>query len=120
MPKPKDITINRQQQGTVFVHFNKNDDIWNGLFYKTPFLNRPDSTRGHFWSVSFADWNPRMLDPYEPPHYLTPKEREEQRKHHAENEAKILRIQAVEIIQLRIIGNNEVIAELKYLNPPEV
>lgn len=120
MPKPKDITINRQQQGTVFVHFNKNDDIWNGLFYKTPFLNRSDSTRGRFWSVRFAEWNPKMLAPYDAPHYLSVKEREIQRKRHDENEEKILRIQAVEIIQLRLIGHNEVIAELKYLNPPEV
>ena len=60
-----------------------------------------------------------MLAPYDEPHYLSVKEREIQRKRHDENEEKILRIQAVEIIQLRLIGHNEVIAELKYLNPPE-
>lgn len=121
MPKPQqDITINKKEQGTVFVHFNKNDDIWKGLFYETPFLNRSDSSRGRFWAVSFADWNPKLLAPYDAPHYLSVKEREIQSQRHDENEEKILRIQAVEIIQLRLIGNNEVIAELKYLNPPEV
>lgn len=120
MPKPQqDITINRKEQGTVFVHFKKNDDIWKGLFYETPFLNRSDSSRGRFWAVDFAEWNPHLLAPYEAPHYLSDKEKEKQSKLHDENEEKILRIQAVEIIQLRMIGNNEVIAELKYLNPPE-
>lgn len=121
MPKPQqDITINRKEQGTVFVHFKKNDNIWKGLFYETPFLNRSDSSRGSFWPVRFAEWNPKMLAPYDEPHYLSAKESEIQSKRHDENEEKILRIQAVEIIQLRMIGNNEVIAELKYLNPPEV
>ena len=119
-PKPQqDITINKKEQGTVFVHFKKNDDIWKGLFYETPFLNRSDSSRGRFWSVDFAEWNPHLLAPYEAPHYLSPMEKERESKRHDENEEKILRIQAVEIIQLRMIGNNEVIAELKYLNPPE-
>ena len=123
MPKPpkpqQDITISKKEQGTVFVHFKKNDDIWKGLFYETPFLNRSDSSRGRFWSVDFAEWNPNLLAPYEAPHYLSPMEKERESKRHDENEEKILRIQAVEIIQLRMIGNNEVIAELKYLNPPE-
>jgi hypothetical protein len=117
---PQNITVTKQQAGTVFVHCKKGDKIWKGLFYETPFLNRSDSSRGHFWSVEFSEWNPNILAPYREPHYLSAEAKMRESRQHDENEKTILRVQAVDVVQLKLIGNNEVIAEVRYLNPPEV
>ena len=117
---PQNITVKKQQAGTVFVHCKKGDNIWKGLVYSTPFLNRSDSSRGRFWAVAFADWNPSILAPYSDPHWLSPEVRMRESRQHDENEQTILRVQAVDVVQLKFIGNNEVIAEVRYLNPPEV
>lgn len=119
-PQPQNITVTKQQAGTVFVHCKKGDNIWKGLFYETPFLNRSDSSRGHFWAVAFADWNPKILAPYREPHYLSTEAKMKESRQHDENEKTILRVQAVDVVQLKFIGNNEVIAEVRYINPPEV
>lgn len=121
--KPKsepqqDITIQKQQEGTFFVTCRKNDSIWNGLFYKTPFLNQVDTSRGNFDGVRFINSN--RIEPYHDDNYASCEQNDKWRKQHNENVQAILRIQAVEVIQIRIIGNNDVIAELRYLNPPEV
>lgn len=117
---PQNITVTKQQAGTVFVHCKKGDNIWNGLFYETPFLNRFDSSRGRFWAVEFIEWNPSILAPYNDAHWLSSTENAKAEQRHDENEQTILRVQAVDVVQLKFIGNDEVIAEVRYLNPPEV
>lgn len=117
-PDVTKIEINKREQGSVFVHCHKDDNIWNGLFYKTPFLNREDSSRGHFYTVRFD--TPTRLKSYDDVHWLTSAENDRDRKRHYDNQKTILRIQAVDVIQIRFINDTEVIAEVKYLNPKEV
>ena len=117
-PDVTKIEINKREQGSVFVHCRKDDNIWRGLFYKTPFLNREDSSRGHFYAVRFD--SPTRLKYYEARHWLSSEENDLGRKQHYDNQKTILRIQAVDVIQIRFISETEVIAEVKYLNPKEV
>lgn len=117
-PDVTKIEINKREQGSIFVHCCKNDNIWNGLFYKTPFLNRIDESRGKFYSVRFE--TPNRLKSYEDMHWLSEAENDRHRKSHYENQKTILHIQAVDVIQIRFISDTEVIAEVKYLNPKEV
>ncbi len=117
-PDVTKIEINKREQGSVFVHCHKNDNIWNGLFYKTPFLNREDSSRGCFYTVRFD--SPTHLKSYEGVRYLTQEENDRERKRHYDNQKTILRIQAVDVIQIRFISDTEVIVEVKYLNPKVV
>ena len=117
-PDVTKIEINKREEGSVFVHCHKDDNIWNGLFYKTPFLNREDSSRGHFYVVKFD--SPTRLKSYEEMRWLTSEENDRDRKRHYENQKTILRIQAVDVIQIRFINDTEVIVEVKYINPKEV
>lgn len=119
-PDVTKIEINKREQGSIFVNCEKGDNVWNGLFYKTPFLNRSDSSRGSFWPVSFTEHNPHIIDSYNDPPYLSHEERQRGRQRHDANIEKVLRIQAVDVIQIRFISDTEVIAEVKYLNPKEV
>lgn len=119
-PKKPDVTkieIKKSEEGSVFVHCRKDDNIWKGLFYNTPFLNRDDKSRGNFYSVKFD--SPTRLKSYEEMRWLTSEENDRDRKRHNENQKTILRIQAVDVIQIRFINDTEVIAEVKYLNPKE-
>ena len=117
-PDVTKIEINKREEGSVFVHCHKNDNIWNGLFYKTPFLNREDNSRGSFYAVRFD--SPTRLKSYEELRWLTSEENDRDRKRHYENQKTILRIQAVDVIQIRFINDTEVIVEVKYINPKEV
>ena len=119
-PKKPDVTkieIKKSEEGSVFVHCRKDYNIWKGLFYNTPFLNRDDKSRGNFYSVKFD--SPTRLKSYEEMRWLTSEENDRDRKRHNENQKTILRIQAVDVIQIRFINDTEVIAEVKYLNPKE-
>ena len=77
-PDVTKIEINKREEGSVFVHCHKNDNIWNGLFYKTPFLNREDNSRGSFYAVRFD--SPTRLKSYEELRWLTSEENDRDRK----------------------------------------
>ena len=117
-PDVTKIEINKREQGSIFVNCEKGDDVWNGLFYKTPFLNRADESRGNFYTVRFD--SPTRLKSFEEMRFWSYEETERNRKRFYDNQQKILRIQAVDVIQIRFISDTEVIAEVKYLNPKEV
>ena len=121
--KKQDVTkivINKREDKSVFIKCEKDDNIWKGLFYSTPFLNRSDSSRGHFYTVEFEKHNPNIIRRYEDWRWCTAEENARNRKQHNKNIETILRIQAVDVIQLRFINEDEVIVEIKYLNPAEV
>ena len=122
-PKKPDVTkivINKREDKSVFIKCEKDDDVWKGLFYSTPFLNRSDSSRGHFYRVEFEKHNPNIIRHYEDYRWCTAEENNINRKRYNENIKTILRIQAVDVIQFRFINEDEVIVEIKYLNPAEV
>ena len=119
-PDVTKIVINKREDKSVFIKCEKDDNIWKGLFYSTPFLNRSDSSRGHFYSVEFEKHNPNIIRRYDDLRCFTAEENDINRKRHNKNIANILRIQAVDVIQFRFINEDEVIVEIKYLNPAEV
>lgn len=114
-PDVTKLEINKREAGSIFVNCRKGDNVWMGLFYRHPFLNRADETRGSFRPVGFD--NPERLEMYEPARWLDAETNAANRKRHDENIRQILRIQAVDVIQLRFISETEVIAEVKYINP---
>jgi len=121
-PKPSvtRMEIRKREEGSVFIKCMKNDNIWKGLFYITPFLNRSDLSRGKFYPVCFEKFNDQIIDIYDGRTWrLSTEEKDRVRRQHYENREKILRIQAVDVVQLRFLDENEVIAEVKYLNPAE-
>lgn len=119
-PDPTKVEINKKSEGGVFVRCRKGDDVWNGLFYATPFLNREDSSRGSFYALRFDRGDPTRIERHEDYHWRSYEENRRDYERYKENIKKILRIQAVDVVQIRFISATEVIAEVKYLNPKEV
>lgn len=119
-PDPTKVEISKKSEGGVFVRCRKDDDVWNGLFYTTPFLNREDRSRGSFYALRFDRGDPTSIERHEDCHWRSAEENRLDYERYKENVKTILRIQAVDVVQIRFISETEVIAEVKYINPKEV
>ena len=119
-PDPTKVEISKKCEGSVFVRCRKGDDVWNGLFYSTPFLNRDDRSRGSFYALRFEQSDPTSIERHKDYHWMSDEQNRRNYERYKENVKTILRIQAVDVVQIRFISATEVIAEVKYLNPKEV
>lgn len=84
------IELTQETPNSFFVHCHVGDNVWKGLFYETPFLNKFNSTRAACDSVDFGM---TQIASYEP----------------KEKVAKLLEKQAVVIKKLKVMDKSRAV-----------
>ena len=84
------IELTQETPNSFFVHCHVGDNVWKGLFYERPFLNKFNSTRAACDSVDFGM---TQIASYEP----------------KEKVAKLLEKQAVVIKKLKVMDKSRAV-----------
>ena len=108
------LAIKKESTNSFIIHCYVNDEIWKGLFYERPFLNKYMQTKANVSPRHFKD---ERLESYEKMHWLSDEENKRQKKQFNDATEKLLAEQAIEVLQVKILDKTgQALVEIRWTN----
>ena len=89
------LEIKKEHKGSFFVNCKVDDDVWKGLFYETPFLNKYVSYKANCYPISFRG--------YQEDRYASKELNKKWKEEYYARVTKIIAEQRVEVKQVKIL-----------------
>ena len=94
------LEIKKEHKNSFFVNCRVDDDVWKGLFYETPFLNKYVSYKANCDPFKFSGNSPKF---YEEERWATKEQNEKWEANYNARVEKIIAEQRVEVKQVKIL-----------------
>ena len=108
------LELRREHKDSFIVHCKVDDNVWKGLFYERPFLNRHVSSRADEEPLRFDGDEP---DSYHADRWATDGQNEMWANQYRARTEKLISGQAVEVLQVKILDKTEAaLVEVRWLD----
>jgi hypothetical protein len=94
------LEIKKEHKGSFFVNCKVDDDVWKGLFYETPFLNKYVSYKANCDPFKFSGSSPKF---YQEERWATKEQNQTWKDQYNARVEKIIAEQRVEVKQVKIL-----------------
>lgn len=94
------LEIKKENKDSFFVNCKVDDDVWKGLFYETPFLNKYVSYKANCDPFSFSGSSPKF---YQEERWATKEQNQKWEDQYNARVEKIIAEQRVEVKQVKIL-----------------
>lgn len=94
------LEIKKEHKDSFFVNCKVDDEVWNGLFYETPFLNKHVSYKANCYPIHFYGSYPMR---YEEERFASPEQNKKWEDEYNARVKKIIAEQRVEVKQVKIL-----------------
>ena len=110
------LEMRKEHKQGFIVPCKIDDDVWKGLFYELPFLNKYMETRANCSAIKFEGGQPKY---YEDCSWATREQNEKWEANHEARVKKIISEQAVEVLQVKILDKTgQALVEVRWANNP--
>lgn len=110
------LEMRKEHEQSFIVPCKVDDDVWKGLFYERPFLNKSMETKANCGAINFRGGHP---EDYENFSWVSREQNAKWEDDHNARVKKIISEQAVEVLQVKILDKTgQALVEVRWADNP--